>query len=167
MNNATSSKLLVSAALVLLLGSPAAWATAPLFDLVEIDGLSGRLHDRTRGWVDLPESERLHAMARAESCSALGGPRGKYKVANGSLWLHGLYRCGGDVEVASVYPDMSLPVVATWVTGELIAEVGKVVCTSKLGPPIFERMATISVRAGKVTAISRIDPPVEQCRDVP
>lgn len=138
-------------------------ATAPLFDQVEIDGQEGRLHDNSRGWLELPESQQRRSIALAENCSAIGGPRGKFKVANGSLWLQSLYRCGGDIPLSSVYPESSAPMAATWVTGELTAELGKFLCTSKSGPPVFEQVARITVRAGKVTSVAYIASSREQC----
>lgn len=162
-----SSKPLFNAVLLILCSS-ASMATEPLFDRVEIEGQSGRLHDNVRGWLELPESEQLRSMTRAENCTAIGGPRGKFKVAEGMLLLHGLYRCGGDIELSSVYPSISRPVVAKWVTGKLTAEIGDIVCWTKNGSPVYERLATISVEAGKVIAISMTKPTVEQCgRNVP
>jgi len=156
------ARLFCSGMLLALL-SGAALATEPLFDRVDIEGQSGRLRDNARGWLDLPESEQLRKMARAESCTAIGGPRGTFKVADGALWLTGLHRCGGDVELSSVYPSMSRPVVATWVTGKLTAEFGNVVCWSKAGPPVFQRVANITVEAGKITVMSFNAPQVEHC----
>lgn len=153
----------LGSALLLILWSSASLATEPLFDRIEIEGQSGRLHDNARGWLDLPESEQLLSMARAENCTAIGGPRGKFKVADRTLFLYGLYRCSGDVALSVVYPKVSQPVVATWVTGKLTAEVGKVVCRSNAGAPVFERIATLSVEAGKVTSVSFSVPPIEQC----
>jgi len=162
MRSAMSPKTICSVVL-LVLWSSASLATQPLFDRVELEGRSGRLLDSARGWLELPESEQLRSMARAEVCSAIGGPRGKFKIAEDALWLQGLYRCGGDVDLSAVYPGISQPVVATWVTGKLTAEFGKILCWSKKGGPVFERVATISVEAGKVTSVSFKVPSREQC----
>ncbi|AKJ29063.1 hypothetical protein [Caldimonas brevitalea] len=163
MRHTHTPSLLLAAVVLLATASAPCSATEPLFDKIEIEGRSGRLHDNARGWLALPESEQLRAMVQAERCSAIGGPRGQFKVADGVLWLHALYRCRGAIELSSVYPDARSPWAATWVTGELTAELGKVECVSQAGKPVFERTARISVEAGKVTAVSYRVPSLEQC----
>lgn len=150
---------------VLALQAPGAvHATEPLVDRVEIQGLEGRLHDAKRGLLDLPRSERLRAMALQERCSAIGGPRGKYRIANGRLWLQGLYRCGGDVDLRDVYPDSQGPMLVTWVTGELVAELGRFVCHATDGTSVLEKSARITVASGKVTALNYDAPvPAKAC----
>ena len=100
-----------------LLALPASHASEPLSDRVQIDGLEGPLHDAERGWVALPRSERLRAIALTDRCSAIGGPRGKFKVAQGRLWLYGFNRCGGDLSLSEIYPGSRAPILANWVTG--------------------------------------------------
>lgn len=152
-------------ALLLALWVPASWATEPLFDRIDMNGHSGRLLDNARGWLDLPESEQLRAMARAEQCTAMGGPRGRYKVADGKLWLHGLYRCAGDMALSAVYPGTSQPMFANWVTGTLTAEFGPIVCRSKNGLPVFEEVVTFTVDAGKITDLTHVHAEDRQCGD--
>jgi hypothetical protein len=132
------------------------FATTPLFDKVEIDGEQGNLHQKGKGWLDLPHSERLQEIRFAERCSAIGGPRGEYRVEGGSLWLHSLYRCAGKIEINEIYPEHHQPILASWVTGDLIAEVGKPVCRSSKGQFfIYETEITMQVEAGAVNAMQR------------
>ena len=163
MRSLSSIALLIAS--VLVLQAPgAAHATEPLVDRVEIQGLEGRLHHAKRGLLDLPHSERLRAMVLQERCTAIGGPRGKYRIANRQLWLQGLYRCGGDVDLRDVYPDSRGPMLATWVTGELVAELGRFVCHATDGTSVFEKSARITVESGKVTALNYDAPvPAKAC----
>nr|WP_158382955.1 hypothetical protein [Comamonas testosteroni] len=155
-------------ALSLVFASVSALATPPLFDQIEISAQKGRLHHNAQGWMSLPESETLRSMRIAERCSAMGGPRGKFSVADGSLWLTGVYRCGGDIPLSAVYPQSASHLLADWVTGDLTAELGKVICQSRDGFPIFERIASLSVQAGRVTQLSYQESGVEQCaREMP
>ena len=131
-----------------------ATATEPLFDHVEIDGESEQLHDIAKGWVELPRNERMREIVIAEHCSAVGARRGQYLVTNGQLWLRGLYRCGGDIALTDVYPQARGFMAATWVSGQLVAELGAVICRTKEGLQRFTRTAQLTVDAGRVTAIS-------------
>ena len=145
---------LLTLSVLVLLAPGVSHATEPLADRVEIGGLEGRLRRAGPGWLDLPHSERLRALALQERCTAVGGPRGKYRIASGRLWLHGLYRCGGDVNLSDVYPDRRGPMLATWVTGELLAELGRFICHASDGTSVFEKSMRIVVESGRVTALN-------------
>ena len=146
-------RLLILLASLYVFASPA-FATTPLFDRIEIDGARGNLHHKEKGWLDLPGAERLDEIRRDERCSAIGGPRGEYRVEGGKLWLQSLYRCAGKIEINEIYPEQQQPILASWVTGELIAEVGKPLCKSSKGPFfIYETEITLHVEAGAITAM--------------
>jgi len=123
----------------------AVFATTPLFDSIEIEGQRGALHQKEGGWLPLPYSEELQEFRRAERCTAIGGPRGEYMVQDDKLWLHSLHRCRGKIEIKEVYPGDGQPILATWVTGELIAEVGESLCMSIRGG-FFLREAEITMQ---------------------
>lgn len=133
-----------------------AFATQPLFDRIEIDGDEGRVHDSQHGWLKLPESESLQRMRLAEQCSAIGGPRGKFKIANGKLWLYALYRCSGEIRLEEAYPQASEKILANWISAELVAEIGHVMCYSKSGQPKFEKLLQLSIMQGEVKAMTYI-----------
>lgn len=134
--------------------SSTALATTPLFDRIELEGRGGNLHHKEKGWLDLPSSEQLQEFRRAERCSAIGGPRGEYVVKDGKLWLYRLYRCGGTIETKEVYPQQDQPILATWVTGELVAEVGKPVCKSTKGNFfIYDTEITMLVEGGAIKSM--------------
>lgn len=126
-------------------------ATTPLFDKLEINNETGNLHQMGKGWLDLPPSEKLQELRRAERCSAIGGPRGKYRVVDGKLWLTGLYRCGGDVSLDSVYASGE-PILAKWISADLVAELGKALCRRGFAF-VYERKLSLRVEEGMVTSM--------------
>jgi hypothetical protein len=150
------------------LASPAV-ATTPLFDWIEVEGQGGNLHQRNKVWLDLPRSERLQEIRRSEWCSAIGGPRGKYRIEDGKLWLYALYRCGGNIELREVYPDQHQSMLATWITGDLVAEVGKPLCRSRKGDfSIYATEISFNVVEGTVTSLqSKSNAGHPDCRTTP
>lgn len=132
------------------------FATTPLFDNVDVYGQKGNLRQKGSGWLQLPHSDLLQKMRREEGCSAIGGPRGQYRVDEGKLWLYSLYRCRGAIDLNDVYPNEVHPILATWVTGNLVAEVGKSVCYSSKGMfPIYETEISMLVEAGEVKTMQQ------------
>jgi hypothetical protein len=140
------------AAVVLAGGAGAAGATEPLPDRIWYHGRAGTVYQIGKGAIALPPSARLRAMAMAESCSAIGGPRGVYKYVNGKIWLAGLYRCSGPLALADVYPDMLTPPLADWVSGVMLARLGRLLCTSAAGVPVYEFEVRLTVEKGIVGA---------------
>ncbi len=128
-------------------------ATEPLQDQIWYQSRAGTVHQSGKGAIALPPSDRLRAMAMAESCSAMGGPRGVYKYMGGKLWLAGLRRCSGGVGLGEAYPDMLTPPVAHWVSGVLIARFGKKLCTSPEGKPVHEIEVRFTVDGGNVISL--------------
>ena len=138
----------------LLWVASSALATTPLFDRIEVEGQRGNLHQKEKVWLDLPRSEKLQEFRRAERCSAIGGPRGEYIVQDGKLWLSRLYRCGGNIDLKEVYSQQDQPILATWVTGELVAEVGKTICMSTKGSFfIYETDIKMQVEEGAIKSM--------------
>jgi hypothetical protein len=133
--------------------SRASEATVPLFDRLEVEGQSAMLRDVKGGWLPLPRSERLQELVRAERCSAIGGPRGKYRISDGKLWLVGLFRCGGNITLESVYGGTGEPMLAEWISGDLVSDRGKPLCIRRgfFAPPIYERRMMFRVDRGVVT----------------
>jgi hypothetical protein len=143
-----------SLAISLFFSSTTAFATTPLFDKIEIEGKQGDIQQIGIGWLNLPDSEKLREIMRAERCSAIGGPRGEYKIENGKLWLYSLYRCSGKISLSEVYPEQSEPMLATWVNGDLFAQVGKPVCMSSKGWFfIYENEISMRIETGNLKSI--------------
>jgi hypothetical protein len=143
----------LTAAVCLLFTASAASATEPLQDRIWYHSRAGTAHHPGTGAIALPPSERLRAMALAESCSARGGPRGVYRYMSGKLWLVGLHRCGGGVGLHEVYADMRTPPVAVWVSGAVVARLGRRLCTATTGLPVMEAEVAMWVKNGVVESI--------------
>lgn len=140
---------LVTAAGLLIVAS-AATATQVLQDRIWYQSRAGTLHYPRNEPIALPPSERLHAMAMADSCPAIGGPRGVYRYMNGKLWLVGLSRCGSTIGLRDAYPTMLTPPVATWVSGVVVARLGRKMCTGPDGSPVLETEVVLKVDKGIV-----------------
>lgn len=146
------TSLVAAACLFLVAG--AASATEPLQDRIWYQSRAGTIQQPGKGPLALPPSDRLRAMAMAESCSsAVGGPRGVYRVMKGKLWLVGLHRCSGAVGLRDVYPAMLTPPVAKWVSGVVLARLGRLLCTSPDGWPIMETEVTMTLEKGIVVSL--------------
>lgn len=145
----------------LLLGPILANATRPLFDLVEIDGQTGELYPKSGIWIDLPASEGLTEIEKQYppgSCSAIGGPRGVYAIRDNKLFLTSIRVCGASFELKDVYPQRQTPMLADWVSGELTATTGKVICPSNKGDYfILENLFSIRVERGLVKSMRKLD----------
>lgn len=130
------------------------FATPPLMDSLEFQSetSSVRVSGEQGLWLPLPHSPKLQEMRRTENCSAVGGPVGTWRIAENRLWLTGLYRCGGDVALSTVYGKSDEPLFAYWVTAELLSNRGTVLCgTPGFGDVVWERKLTIKVEKGLVT----------------
>ena len=53
--------------------------TTPRFDQLFYKGESVDVHQLKTGWLEMPWSKEVQAL-RVYSCSAIGGPRGKYQI---------------------------------------------------------------------------------------
>ena len=140
----------------------AAQATEPLRDLLEIGGETVAVEApppgrRGTGWLDLPPSDLLRDIARAERCSALGGPRGVYRVDGGRLWLMRLRRCGGDIPLHEVFGGSGEPVMATWISAELVAQRGPVLCSRSQGGDLRQTTLRWRVEEGVVRSATEAD----------
>jgi len=95
-----------------------AMATDPLHDTIIIDGETRQL---SSGGDALPRTQRLIAARIAQRCNAPGGPVGRYRLAEGRIWLIGLRSCGADLPVREIYPEFDDPTPALWLNGVLLA----------------------------------------------
>jgi hypothetical protein len=93
-------------------------ATEPLIDQYADGARIGRIFPSSCCWVELPDNERIWKIRRKEfGCSAIGGPVGRFRLEDGKLWLTGLMKCGGDIPLQEIYPDMTSPALAEWLSG--------------------------------------------------
>ena len=131
-----------------------AFATEPLHDQYLVGAQSGLIFPSECCWMKLPPSQRLTDMKRAElGCSAIGGPVGKFKLESGKLWLTGLLKCGGDVSLREVYPDLEGPALATWLTGTFNTQV-EFLCYENPVRPVYSLQQVLTIEKGIVTSLS-------------
>jgi hypothetical protein len=152
----------ILAALMWTAAAPAR-ATEPLPDRIWYQSRAGIVFQPGKGAIALPASDTLRAMMLAESCSAMGGPRGVYRYMSGKVWLVGLHRCGGSLGLRDVYPAMLTPPVADWINGVLVARLGKLLCTSAAGVPVPEIEVRFVVENGIVNALEEKTGDLQSC----
>ena len=148
----------------ILLGAAPALATEPLADRIWYHTRAGTVHLAGKGPIALPPSAKLRAMTTAETCSAVGGPRGVYKYAGGKIWLVGLHRCSGGIGLHEVYPALRNPPVASWISGVLVARLGRFLCVSATGANVHEAQVRMTVNNGTVVALEEASGSVQMCR---
>lgn len=136
---------------LLMILAAAAQATQPQTDLIQIGDQSGWFIPEECCWVDLPRTERLQAARRAESCSAIGGPVGRFELRGDQVWLTGLRRCGDEhVPLAVIYPELPDPAPADWLTGRFSARLDRL-CTKEGGvTPVFRTVHDLVIENGRV-----------------
>ena len=146
---------LVAIWLLLLAGT--CCATSPLMDQLEYEGEWNVVTPRGRPWLELLENEKTQEIRRQARCSAIGGPRAKWRVSDGRLWLVGLFRCGGDIKLETVYGGNGEPILADWITADLVTQRGKTLCRPQYGGAgILETSIFIKVERGVVTHIVQV-----------
>ena len=126
-------------------------ATRPMIDRITVGGESGEIFPEECCWVELPKSERLTAAKRAESCSAIGGPVGRFELVGERLWLVGLLRCGGEeLPLSHVYPEAPDRVAATWISGTYFVNLSPR-CFGAMGATKSRKSMTLRISAGVAT----------------
>ncbi len=128
-------------------------ATVPLWDLLDYNGerratwLNGR-------WLDFPRNEKTVQIAREFRCSAIGAPRGLWRVSGDRLLLTGFRHCGADVALEQVYEGQTSPIFADWITGTLVSERGKYLCHGgSMRQSISEKRLVVKVVAGVIESL--------------
>jgi len=137
-------------AMGLFLTAFSAQATTPLTDTLDYDGIRAEVWPSDRAWIDFPQNETLQELRRAERCTALGGPRARWRIFAHRLWLTGVFTCGANIPLASIYGGTGNPILATWVTGKLLTYKGKQLCYESYGSGIHEKTVSLRVENGVV-----------------
>jgi hypothetical protein len=155
----------------LILGaSVASSATEPLFDQLAVDGLSGPLFPEKCCWVGLPETEKFRAAMREEMkgyCSAIGGIVGRFRLEDGKLWLEGMHRCGGNIPLQEIYPELDNPALATWVSGNFTAKLGLLCWVNNSDERVYRTTLKLKIKDGVVTDIQREEGDETACKRTP
>lgn len=124
-------------------------ASDPLTDMLAVDERIGVFKPEKGYWVGLPRTERLRALARAQMCTAIGGPVGQFRLREDEIWLVGLYKCGGDVPLQEVYPDAQGPFMAEWLTGTFFVHLDHL-CRTVNGENLFGTTLKLELLKGVV-----------------
>lgn len=142
--------------LILLLtisASPLSTATEPLVDQFSFGERTGVIWPKKCCWVGLPSSEKLREVAISESCSAIGGPVGVFRLDHGRLLLTALYRCGGSFPTQDIYPELKSPLIADWVSGLHSARLDWL-CRDSSSRSIYRTELELEIKEGVVTVLN-------------
>lgn len=151
----------------MILGIPAVCgATEPLSDTLVVDQHSGPFHPQKCCWVELPRTEKLIAAKRAERCSAIGGPVGRFRLADDKIWLVGLRRCGADMPLSEIYPELANPAVATWLSGVFFVGLDQI-CVGPQRKRQYRIFLRLEIEKGVVTKMQREERDEAICESAP
>lgn len=135
---------------MLLVAAGASQATEPMRDTLQVGERSGRFIPEECCWVDLPRTERLIAARRAQLCSAIGGPVGRFELRGEEVWLAGLRVCGGEMPLDEIYPEMTGPTPATWLNGRFRIDLDFLCRKWGSTMPVFGTTKHFDIEQGKV-----------------
>lgn len=141
-------------------------ATQPLADTLLVGNELGPIHPEKCCWLELPRTERLFAAKRAEACSAIGGPVGRFELVDQKIWLVGLSRCSGDMPLEQVYPEFGDRVHADWLSGVFFARFSPM-CTTPDGQEVHRTVLRLEVDSGVVSSMQRSELDDSLCGSAP
>jgi hypothetical protein len=141
----------------LLLWTGAASATMPQTDRLIYEGKQSTVAMAGQPKLPVPPSERLAALRRRQHCSAADGPAANWAVIDSTLYLTHFTDCGSTVPLGAVYEGATSPLVATWLSGELRAGRGPVICFTMEQGAVTETTLTFTVDQGIVTDVEESD----------
>jgi hypothetical protein len=138
------------------------FATEPLHDQYIVGALEGNIFPSKCCWMELPQSKRLTDMRMEEPCSAIGGPVGMFKLDGGRLWLTGLYKCSGRVDLHDIYPNLKSPALADWLSGTFSARLG-FLCRDKNAQSVYSVEQVLIVEKGVVESLTETRNDISAC----
>jgi len=145
--------------LVLALVAPTmASATEPLHDSLTVDEQHGPFFPEKCCWVDKLETRKFIEARMAEilgGCTAIGGPVGGFRLAEGKIWLIGLYKCGGSVPLKEIYPELGDPIFANWLNGVFFASLDRICVLQHDRKHVYRTELRLEVKNGVVTDTQR------------
>jgi len=145
------------AALATLLWAGAASATPPQRHALTYEGRQSAVTVAGRAALPLPPSDQLTAMRKRNHCSAAGGPAARWAIIDSTLYLTHFSDCGANVPLGAVYEGVTSPLVATWISGELRASRGAVICFTAETGAVAETTLAFTVERGIVTDVEESD----------
>lgn len=141
----------------LLLWTSAASASLPQRDLLTYEGQQSVVAMRGQPHMPAPPSDRLTALRSSNHCSAPGGPAARWAIIDSTLYLTHFSNCGTDLPLGAVYDGVTSPLVATWISGELQAGRGPVICFTMERGAVPDIAFTFTVERGIVTNVEESD----------
>jgi polar amino acid transport system substrate-binding protein len=135
-------------------------ATALLADMLIYDGVKSAVWAVSPGKLDLPYNEKVRDMAIAGSTcsSSLGSPRGRWRIAEGKLWLDGFRGCStGHASISTIYGAPG-PMWADWISSEVATYRGKTLCYGSWGEVgIAQTTLIFRVERGRIIEVIEKD----------
>ena len=122
-------------------------------DSIEYDKRITIVWPDDKPWLDLPVNEKFTELRRTQRCSAIGGPRAKWRLEDNRLWLVGLFKCGGDVPLENVYGNPQ-PILAAWITGNLLTHKGRLLCRESYGVGLYETTIVLRIENGILMGVT-------------
>lgn len=145
------------APLAALLWTSGAAATLPQHDTLTYEGRQSGVTMAGRATLPVPPSGQLAAMRKWTHGSAAGGPVARWAIIDSTLYLTHFSDCGANVPLGAVYEGVTSPLVATWISGELRAGRGAVICFTIEQGAVSETRLTFTVDRGVVTDAEESD----------
>jgi hypothetical protein len=147
----------LSALSALLLWAGAASASLPQRDLLAYEGQQSVVTMRNQPRMPVPPSDRLTTLRSSNYCSAPGGPVTRWAIIDSTLYLTHFSDCGTNMPLGEIYEGVRSPLVATWLSGELHAGRGRIICFTMEKGAVAETALTFTVDQGIVTDVEERD----------
>jgi hypothetical protein len=143
-----------------------AQATPPMGDYLSYEGRMRPAAMANKSLLPVPPSPQLAALRRQQqdTCSAKGSPAAQWAVIDSTLYLTHFNRCGTPLPLGAVYEGVKSPLVATWISGEVVTDRGVVRCFTVEQGAVAETLVKFTVDQGIVTDVEEIDNSA-QCPD--
>lgn len=149
-------KSVVTFIFLALLAIPAL-ATSPLFDSLAYEGGTQAVWEAPRGgWLWFPTNDKTQTIARNERCSAIGAPRGRWKIEDEKIYLVRFFKCGGEIPLEHVYGGDGAPIFADWLSGSIATHRGTLLCLDAF-TGLYQKTITFKIDKGIVVGISEQD----------
>jgi|GEM_PF-2934783 len=147
-------------------------ATEPLPDTLTVGEHNGIFFPDECCWVGLPQTEKFRAAYIKEFenyCSAIGGIVGRFRLAEGKIWLIGLHNCDGDIPLEDIYPELSNPAFASWLNGVFFAKINRnhtAWCPPGIPIHVYHTTLRLKIENGVVTDMQRQENDIPTCQDI-
>jgi hypothetical protein len=149
-------KWLVTCAVLL---AASAQATPPMGTYLSYEGQQRSAAMANKSPLPVPPSPQLAALRRQEqdTCAAKGSPAAQWAVIDSTLYLTHFSRCGTPLPLGAVYEGVRSPLVATWISGEVVTDRGTVRCFTMEQGAVAETLVKFTVDQGIVTDVEEVD----------